>query len=154
MADGNPDLRALLAGLAVGGLGAVWILRTHGNPPPALLYNVPLALAFGTYAWSLAFDVVPAVRRIRIVATVLSAALVLGRAAGDWPLSGHGVLGGALVFLAPRWWQRVLAAAVLVQSWVTKSASANDPMSVVRGALAGGALGLLALACERRVREA
>jgi hypothetical protein len=143
-------MSAPLAGALVGATGVGYILVTHSNPPPALLYHVPLAFVFGTFAWEIAFQVPPTSRRLRGAATLLALVVVVGRVAGDWPLSGHAVLGATVGLLAPSPWLRALGAAVVGQSWLVKFLGAGDPWSALTGALAGAFLGLLALLGERR----
>ena len=145
------DGPSIAAGLAAGVLGTLYILWSHRDAPPHLLYHVPLAMVFGAYAWSIAFDVPTTTRRVRVPITLLAAIPVLGRVIMDWPISGHGLLGGLMAVLAPRPWQRILAGAVVVQSYVTKVIQDTGAHAVVVGALAGAAAGLLALAAERRL---
>ncbi len=135
--------RALAAGIATGAAGAVWILATHSRPWYAIPYHVPLAVAAGAWAWQAVFDLRGRDRRRAFLGGTAAGLLVAGRMIQDWPLSGHGVLAGWILAVAPWLWLRLLGGAILVQALVWKIVIDDWPPAVPLGVAAGLALGAL-----------
>ncbi len=145
-----PLLWPVLAGGVAAAAGSVWVACSFTHKAYALGYHVPLA--FLTTA--VLVDCIVQARSTRQLgifwAGALAAGLITGRMIHDWPWSGHGILGAlyAASPLRPGW--RILGAATIIQSAITKSVRGERPLDALWGACVGVALHLVAVVVDRR----
>ena len=132
-------------GLLFGAAGSVWILGTHRDAPAALQYHVPLAVVFVTFAASAVREIPRDLRWRFWSVTVVALLFVAARLRWDWPISGHGILGAYVMFLAPWTWLRVAGALVLPHAALSKFFMETDVMAIPIGAVLGGVLARVAV---------
>ncbi len=135
---------------AAAAVGSIWILTTFTKRPWIDAgYHVPIAFLVVGGVLDAFFARHDRPTRGFLLSTALASACTIGRVLEDWPLSGHGILGGLFAVAATRPFWRRLGAVIVVQALMTKWWSDERPVAALYGAAFGVVIGFAARRIDR-----